>query len=135
MTKALVTARKQGGRQFVKGQSGNPAGRPKKTPELIEVEELCRKHAPDAVGRLVEWMQSDNARASIAACTGILERGFGKPREYVEHTGRLAGGTTIQIGDLPPDQREQLRLILLGAKRPTTITDVEAEEVEEVEDE
>lgn len=59
--------------------------------------------------------------------------------DKVEHTGANGGpiqqSHLIQIGDLAPEQREQLRAILLVAKRPATITDVEVEEVEEVDDE
>ena len=85
---------------FKKGKSGNPGGRPKKTPELIEVENLCKQHSPEAVAKLVEWMHSDNPKASTAACFGILAQAFGTPKQRVEHTG--AAGGAILISWQPP---------------------------------
>lgn len=74
---------------FVKGKSGNPGGRIKKAPELREVEELAREHSPSAIKRLVDWMKSDNAKASVSACQAILDRAFGKPAQAVEHKGTV----------------------------------------------
>lgn len=86
---------------FQKGRSGNPGGRAKKTPDLIEVEELARKASPAAIKRLVEWMESDNARASVAACTAILDRAWGKPAQAIEHSGRVSHDlSTLSDADL-----------------------------------
>lgn len=63
---------------FAKGQSGNPGGRPKEEREVLE---LARSHAPAAINRLVEWMSSENAKASVSACNAILDRAFGKPTQ------------------------------------------------------
>ena len=40
------------GRPFQKGVSGNPGGRPRKTPEQKEIEELARSKSKAAVLRL-----------------------------------------------------------------------------------
>jgi hypothetical protein len=105
---------------FARGQSGNPGGRPKMTPELREVEDLARKASPAAVKRLVEWMNSDNARASVAACNAILDRGFGRPTQPTEHSGTL---TVHDAVDRPPHEtREQWmarRARELGEPTPT----------------
>jgi hypothetical protein len=64
------------------GQSGNPGGRPK---ELREIAQLSREHSKEAIERLVFWMRSDNPKASTAACNAILDRGYGKPSQPLEH--------------------------------------------------
>ena len=63
-----------------KGQSGNPGGR---VGVPAEVRELARKHTPQAIDRLVHWMNSDNASASVAAANALLDRGYGKPAQLV----------------------------------------------------
>jgi Family of unknown function (DUF5681) len=83
------TAGKQRGRPFAKGMSGNPGGRPKKTPQLAEIEAQARAAAPDAIRRLVKLMDSNDGRVSIAACNAILDRGYGKPTIAVDHAGTI----------------------------------------------
>ena|SRR3990167_9506230 len=70
---------------FKKGQSGNPGGRPKET---AEVRQLARAYTETAIKRLSEWMQSDNPKASVAACVAILNRGHGMPHQSVTTTVR-----------------------------------------------
>lgn len=65
---------------FQKGQSGNPGGRPK---EDDEIKRLAREHGPAAISRLVEWMASDNAKASVSAANVLLDRGYGKPPQAI----------------------------------------------------
>jgi hypothetical protein len=96
----LLTAKKQRGRPFKTGQSGNPSGRPKRTPEMVEIENLCREHSPEAVERLAAWMRSDNPRAAVVAAVHILERAWGKPRQPLEHGG--GGNLAIQINLVDP---------------------------------
>lgn len=69
---------------FVKGKSGNPGGRPK---EDNEVKELARQHSAEALKRLVEWMRSDNPKASVGACQAVLDRAYGKPAQAVTVSG------------------------------------------------
>ena len=66
-----------------KGQSGNPAGR-KPDPNAAEIRLIAKSHCPAAINRLVEWMASDNPRASVAAANILLDRGYGKPQQVVE---------------------------------------------------
>lgn len=70
-----------------KGQSGNPSGRPKKTPQLLEVEEAARGKSLMAIDRLAYWASSDDPAASVRACTAILDRAWGKPQQVVENKG------------------------------------------------
>lgn len=74
---------------FVKGKTGNPGGRPKKTPELAEVESLAKDASPAAIKRLIQWIKSDEARPSITACIAVLDRAFGKPAQALEHKGTV----------------------------------------------
>jgi Family of unknown function (DUF5681) len=90
---------------FVKGQSGNPSGRPK---VANEVKELAREFTIEAVNRLAEWMRSDNAKASVAACIALLDRGYGKP------TQPLAGDS-----DGPPVRIERLERVIVRANPDT----------------
>lgn len=60
---------------FKKGQSGNPGGIPR---EIRIARNLAAKMSPRAMKTLEKWMDGDDARASIAACLAILNRGLGK---------------------------------------------------------
>lgn len=69
---------------FQKGQSGNPGGRPK---EDAEVKALARVSGPEAVQKLVELMRGDDRRTALAAAQALLDRGYGKPGQSIEHSG------------------------------------------------
>lgn len=73
------------GKPFTKGKSGNPGGRPK---VVAEVRDLARQHTEDAVKALVSIMKGKTmpAAARVSAATAILDRGYGKPTQALEHT-------------------------------------------------
>jgi hypothetical protein len=67
-----------------KKDSGRPAGTGNKaTSELkLNLSELAREYTKDALGVLVEVMQSSQSdSARIAADTLILDRGYGRPKK------------------------------------------------------
>lgn len=66
---------------FQPGQSGNPRGRPKRDDYMTG---LAKEHSLEALSTLVDWMRSDNAKASVAACSIILDRGYGKAIQKLE---------------------------------------------------
>ncbi len=87
------------GRPFQKGQSGNPGGRPK---EVAEVRELARTYTTAAIRRLVEIMSDDNPRAAVAACNAILDRGWGKPTQFLgnDHERPLVPILNLTLGSV-----------------------------------
>lgn len=72
---------------FKPGQSGNPGGRPK---EAAEVKALAREYGPEAIEKLVALMRADDPRVSKAAADSLLDRGYGKPAQSLEHSGAVA---------------------------------------------
>lgn len=89
---------------FAPGQSGNPGGRKPDDAETKEVKALARQHSKAALLRLVEWMSSDNPKASVSACNALLDRGFGKPAQAI-----IGGGEND-----PPIQVARIELVNLA---------------------
>ncbi len=71
---------------FKKGESGNPKGRPKRGPNLLEIEELARHAGPKAIERLQFWLKSEDGRIAVAAAKVLLDRGFGTPAQTITAT-------------------------------------------------
>jgi len=65
---------------WLPGQSGNPGGRPKADAEL---KEACRKHSPEVIEILLKYARGRDARAAVAACNTLLDRGYGKPAQAI----------------------------------------------------
>jgi hypothetical protein len=65
---------------FKPGISGNPSGRPKKTPTQKQLEQLCRENAPKALSVLMRIMTDSetSARDQLKAIELMFDRGFGK---------------------------------------------------------
>lgn len=73
---------------FKPGQSGNPGGRPKLTPEEQDALTMAKQFAPDAIRALHEIATSKTAsdKARVTAAEAIINRVYGKPKETVEST-------------------------------------------------
>jgi len=96
--------------KFEPGKSGNPGGRPKVTlPDGRSLTELCRAHTETAVNALVEICTSPDApkAAVVASANALLDRGWGKPQQAVEITGKDGGA--IEYRDLSNLSAETLR--------------------------
>lgn len=81
--------RKRGNPAWVKGISGNPGGRDRKTEEQKEaqraLEAQCRELTPEALKVIVNIMHNgDTDRAKLSAAELILERGWGKAPQTIE---------------------------------------------------
>ena len=107
---------------FKRGQSGNPGGRPKR-PATIEayqtttdVRAAARSHTTTALQTLADAMRSEIApwAARVAAANAILDRGWGKPSQAVEHAGSVGVEHTrrLDISELRDDQLDALETAL-----------------------
>lgn len=61
-----------------------------------EIKGLAQQHGADAIQTLARLMKAaDSDTARIAAARELLDRGYGKPRQAIEHTGNDGGPITL----------------------------------------
>lgn len=84
---------------FKKGASGNPGGRPKKTPEQITLEEKCKELTPEALATITQIMTvGENERNRLAAAQYVIDRGWGKARQEVD--AKIDASFTVVLSTL-----------------------------------
>lgn len=54
-----------------------------------DIRSLARKHTDDAISRLVYWLHSENAKASVGAAVALLDRGWGRAHQSIEISGEV----------------------------------------------
>ncbi len=77
---------------FVKGKSGNPGGKPK---GIGDMRALARCHTEKALAVLVAALESSREDIRVKAADALLDRGWGKPTQCLEHSG--ADGAPLGI--------------------------------------
>ena len=85
------------GRPIAKGQVLNPGGRPKITPEEIDLIAACKTKTPAALAVIEALMATaNNAAVRLNAASYIIERGYGKA---VQPTS-VSGGIELNLTGL-----------------------------------
>ena|SRR5271157_6310667 len=82
-----------------KGESGNPGGR---VGVASDIRELARQHTSAALATLVRIAKDVKSppAAQVAASNSLLDRGYGKPPQGLEHTGKDGGPIeTLDVTD------------------------------------
>lgn len=91
---------------WTEGQSGNPGGRsPRVGPNGETITQLCRAQTAPLIARAVEIALDKKAehKDALAAVFGLLDRGWGKPKESVDIDANVKGSGVpiIQIIRMP----------------------------------
>lgn len=116
------------GRPFPKGVTGNPGGRPKRTPQEIDLIAACKDKTPAALAVMVEIMEyGEIERNRLAAAQAIIERAYGKPVQPTDnkHSGIAEAIRITNITRTIVDPRETMR----GVAAPVIGADSELETV------
>jgi hypothetical protein len=98
-------------RPWPKGVSGNPRGRPK---FYGPIQELARLETEAALQTLVEIMHRGKPDAArVAAAQAVLDRGWGRPVQALEHSGPEGSPLlSMNLTILPDAQLAQLSTLL-----------------------
>lgn len=92
--------------QFKKGESGNPNGRPRKLPELEKIIAEVMGEEKDgltAAEAILKALRAKAAKGDIRAAELLLDRAYGKARQYIESNISIDNTKII----LPPQPNDE----------------------------
>lgn len=75
------------GKPFMKGQSGNPGGRPRLPEDIKHIRELARQYTGPALEALATALEQGSDAAKVAAAKELLDRGWGKSAQPLTGEG------------------------------------------------
>jgi hypothetical protein len=93
---------------WVKGQSGNPGGRPKN--DIADLSREARRFGKTALATLVKICRKGEERNRLAAAVHLLDRGFGKPVQQIDAVVMAKKLTELSLSEL---QALEARLLSL----------------------
>jgi hypothetical protein len=89
--------KKHGGKR--PGAGRRRGARIKKT---IEIAEAAKQHAGDAIAALIDVaLNGRSESARVAAANALLDRGYGRPRQAIEHTGNVGASGVMIVPEAP----------------------------------
>ncbi len=75
---------KKSSTSYAKGGSGNPSGRPKRTPEELDLIAACKEKTPSALVVIENLMTCASSDAvKLSAAISIIERGYGRATQVI----------------------------------------------------
>ncbi len=91
-----ATEKKSGKNGGARPGAGRPKGR--KNSRTLEIEAAAQKYAGKALLALFTVAtESDSDSARVAAATALLDRGYGRPRQAVEHNGNPDNPIAVRV--------------------------------------
>jgi hypothetical protein len=88
------------GRGGPRPRSGRPKGRV--SAKTLEIQEAAKRYADDALSALVDVALNGRSEgARVAAASALLDRGYGRPRQAIEHTGNVGASGVMIVPEAP----------------------------------
>ena len=102
-------------KKFQPGQSGNPAGRPKKLPALDEILANVLGQTKEVNGEqitaaeaIIRKLFQQAAAGNIQAAKILLERGYGLSKQTIDIKGDLQTGPKMDLTKLNEEEKRNL---------------------------